>query len=249
MQGAAAARWNLIGWPNYWSESGTPQFLVRMARNGNLPLSEEPPPFHQLMRTTYDLNNIDCGSLMLQTGYLTLRLDQGRLRYDYPNNEVRLTFASSLLENFGRRAKTDDLTHLYSALAAEDYEGFCTRLNTFMARMPGEKLTGETDCHLILHALCQLMRVEFQSEVHQLGGRSDLEVILPGHVCVFEFKYNRSPVIALEQIEARDYGRRYFDSGRRVVAVGLNFVGDSPEEPPRIEYQTHIRNQPGSAAG
>lgn len=248
MQGAAAARWNLIGWPNYWSESGTPQFLVRMARNGNLPLSEEPSPFHQLMRTTYDLNNIDCGSLMLQTGYLTLRLDQGRLRYDYPNNEVRLTFASSLLENFGRRAKTDDLTNLYSTLAAEDYEGFCTRLNTFMAGMPGEKLTGEIDCHLILHALCQLMRVEFQSEVHQLGGRSDLEVILPGHVCVFEFKYNRSPAIALEQIEARDYGRRYFDSGRRVVAVGLNFVGGSPEEPPRIEYQTRIRNQPGSAA-
>ena len=248
MQGAAAARWNLIGWPNYWSESGTPQFLVRMAKSGDLPLSEEPPPFHQLMSTTYDLNNIDYGSLMLQTGYLTLRLDQGRLRYDYPNNEVRLTFASSLLENFGRRAKTDDLTHLYYALAAEDYAGFCTRLNTFMAGMPGEKITGETDCHLILHALCQLMRVEFQSEVHQLGGRSDLEVVFPNHVCVFEFKYNRSLEVALDQIEARDYGRRYFDSGRRVVAVGLNFVGGSPEEPPRIEYQTRIRNQPGSAA-
>ena len=249
MQGAVAARWKLIGWPNYWSESGTPQFLVRMARNGNLPLSGEPPPFHRLMRTTYDLNNIDCGSLMLQTGYLTLRLDRGRLRYDYPNNEVRLTFASSLLENFGRRAKTDDLVYLYSALAAEDYEGFCTRLNTFMAGMPGEKITGETDCHLILHALCQLMRVEFQSEVHQLGGRSDLEVVFPNHVCVFEFKYNQSPEVALDQIEARDYGRRYFDSGRRVVTVGLNFVGGSPEEPSRIEYQTRIRNQSGSAAG
>ena len=30
------------------------------------------------MRTTYDLNNIDYGSLMLQTGYLTLRLDRDR---------------------------------------------------------------------------------------------------------------------------------------------------------------------------
>ena len=39
---AAAARWKLFGWPNYWSESGTPQFLVRMARNGDLALAGIP---------------------------------------------------------------------------------------------------------------------------------------------------------------------------------------------------------------
>ena len=241
MQGAAASRWKLLGWPNYWAASGTPQFLVRMARQGNFGLSSEPPPVDQLMDATYDLTNIDSGSLMLQTGYLTLRMDQGRLRYDYPNNEVRLTFSSSLLKGFGRYANQDELTALYSTLADEDYEAFCTRLHTFMAGIPGEKIANETDCHLILHALCQLMRVEFQSKVHQLGGRSDLEVVFPGHVCVFEFKYNQSPEIALEQIEARDYGRRYLASGRRVVAVGLNFVDGSLEEPPRLEYQTHIR--------
>ena len=75
------------------------------------------------------------------------------------------------------------------------------------------------------------MRVEFQSEVHQLGGWSDLEVFFSGHVCVFEFKYNQSVEAALEQIEARDYGCRYFASGRRVVAVGLNFVSGRPDEP------------------
>ena len=241
MQDAAASRWKLLGWPNYWSESGTPRFLVRMARNGDLALTREPPPVHQLMQTTYDLNHIEYGSLMLQTGYFTLRLDRDRLRYDYPNNEVRLTFASSLLEDFGRYAATDELTALHRALAEEDCDTFRARLHAFMAGMPGEKIANETDCRLILHALCQLMRVEFRSEVHQLGGRSDLEVVFPGHVCVFEFKYNASPQAALEQIEARDYGRRYFASGRRVVAVGLNFVGGSAEEPLRIEYRARVR--------
>ena len=193
------------------------------------------------MRTTYDLNNIDYGSLMLQTGYFTLRLDRERLRYDYPNNEVRLTFASRLLEDFDRYAAADELTALHRALAEEAYDTFRTRLHAFMAGMPGEKIANETDCHLILHALCQLMRVEFRSEVHQLGGRSDLEVGFPGHVCVFEFKYNQSVEAALDQIEARDYGRRYFASGRRVVAMGLNFVPGSAEEPPRIEYRTRVR--------
>ena len=237
----ARDRWRWLGWPHYWSESGTPQFLVRMARNGDLALSREPPPVRRLMRTTYDLKNIDYGSLMLQTGYFTLRLDRDRLRYDYPNNEVRLTFASSLLEDFGRYAATDELTALHRALAEEDYDAFCTQLHAFMAGMPGEKIANETDCHLLLHALCQLMRVEFRSEVHQLGGRSDLEVVFPGHVCVFEFKYNASPQAALDQIEARDYGRRYFASGRRVVAIGLNFVAGSAEVPPRIEYQARVR--------
>ena len=243
MQAATAgARWQWVGWPNYWAGSGTPRFLVHMAREGSFGLSSEPPPVDQLMHATYDLTNIDSGSLMLQTGYLTLRMDQGHLHYDYPNNEVRLTFSSSLLQSFGRYAYTDELTGLYSALADEDYDAFCTRVHTFMAEIPGEKIANETDCHLILHALCQLMRVEFQSEMHQLGGHSDLEVVFPGHVCVFEFKYNQSPAIALEQIEARNYGRHYFASGRRVVAVGLNFVGSSPGEPPRIEHQTHIRD-------
>ena len=206
-------------------------------------MARKPLALHQLMRTTYDLNNIDCGSLMLQTGYFTLWMDQGRrLRYDHPNNEVRLTFASSLLESFGRYAATDELTELHRVLATEDYVDFCTRLNTFMAGMPGEKITGETDCHLILHVLRQLMRVAFQSEVRQVGGRSDLEVLFPGQVCVFEFKYNRSPQAALEQIEARYYGRRYFGSSRRVVAVGLNFVAGNPEEPPRIDYQARVRD-------
>ncbi|MXZ41984.1 MAG: hypothetical protein F4Z18_09445 [Caldilineaceae bacterium SB0666_bin_21] len=162
-----------------------------------------------------------------------------------------MTFSSSLLKSFGRYANMDELTGLYSALEGEDYDAFCTRLHTFMAGIPGEKIANETDCHLILHALCQLMRVEFQSEVRQLGGRSDLEleVVFPGHVCVFEFKYNQTPAIALEQIEARNYGRRFFASGRRVVGVGLNFIGGSAAEPPRIEYQTHMRDSSLPDAG
>ncbi|MCY3659191.1 MAG: hypothetical protein OXG36_09230, partial [Caldilineaceae bacterium] len=77
----------------------------------------------------------------------------------------------------------------------------------------------------------------------------DLEVLFPGHVCVFEFKYNASPVVALDQIETRDYGRRYFGSTRRVVAVGLNFVTGGQEGPPCIEYQTRVRNASTSASG
>ena len=164
-----------------------------MARNGDLALSREPPPVRRLMRTTYDLKNIDYGSLMLQTGYFTLRLDRDRLRYDYPNNEVRLTFASSLLEDFGRYAATDELTALHRSLAEEDYDAFCTRLHTFMAGMPGEKiaqrdrLPPDPACPVPADAGRVPVRGAPVGRPVGPGGG------LPGHVCVFEFKYNQSP--------------------------------------------------------
>ena len=58
---------------------------------------------------------------------------------------------------------------------------------------------------------------------------------------MFEFKYNSSPQVVLDQIETSDYGRRYFASERHVVAIGLNFVSDRSEEPSRIEYRTRVR--------
>ena len=63
---------------------------------------------------------------------------------------------------------------------------------------------------------------------------------------MFEFKYSRSPEAVLNQIETRDYGRRYFGSSRRVVAVGLNFLDGGPEEPPRVEYQARERSPSGT---
>ena len=133
---------------------------------------------------------------------------------------------------------------MHRALAKEDYQEFCDRLHTFLAGIPGEKLRRETDCHLVLHVLCQLMQVEFQSEVHQGGGRSDMGVRFPGHVCIMEFKYGESPQAALDQIRSHDYGRRHFGGERRVVALGLNFVPGTGVEPPAVQFAFEDRYRP-----
>ena len=64
------------------------------------------------------------------------------------------------------------------------------------------------------------MQVEFQSEVHQGDGRSNMEVRFPEHVCVMEFKYGESPQAALDQIRSHDYGRRHFGGTHRVGRTG-----------------------------
>ena len=237
--------WKVIGWPNHWAASGNPMFLIRLMKEGQYPLPADPPPWESLMSTTYSLDRVNFVPLMFQTGYYTLRQDEeGDLYLDYPNDEVRRTYSHELMETYRQSPDPRTLRDMHRALADEDHQGFCDLLHTFLAGIPSEKLRRETDCHLVLHVLCQLMQVAFQSEVHQGGGRSDMEVHFPGHVCVMEFKYGESPQAALDQIRTRDYGRRHFGGSRRVVALGLNFVPGTEETPPSVEHAVCVRYQP-----
>ncbi|MYA05271.1 MAG: AAA family ATPase [Caldilineaceae bacterium SB0664_bin_22] len=236
--------WAVTGWPNHWAASGNPMFLIRLMKQGQYPLPADPPPWESLMDTTYSLDSVDFTPLMFQTGYYTLHLDSNDDLYlDYPNDEVRQTYNHALLKTYRRSPDPRTLQAMHRALADENWQGFCDLLHTFLAGVPGEKLRRETDCHLVLHVLCQLMQVAFQSEVHQGGGRSDMEVRFPGHICVMEFKYGESPQAALDQIRSHDYGRRHFGGTRKVVALGLNFMPRNGTEPPAIEYAACVRYQ------
>ena len=238
-------RWAVTGWPNHWAASGNPMFLIRLMKQGQYPLPADPPPWESLMDTTYSLDSVDFTPLMFQTGYYTLRLDSNDDLYlDYPNDEVRQTYNHALLKTYRRPPDPRTLQAMHRALADENWQGFCDLLHTFLAGVPGEKLHRETDCHLVLHVLCQLMQVAFQSEVHQGGGRSDMEVRFPGHICVMEFKYGESPQAALDQIRSHDYGRRHFGGTRKVVALGLNFMPRTGTEPPAVEHAVCVRYRP-----
>ena len=237
--------WSITGWPNHWAASGNPKFLIRLMKEGQYPLPTDPPPWESLMDTTYSLDNVDFVPLMFQTGYYTLRQDEDRDLYlDYPNDEVRRTYSHALLGTYRRPPNPRMLQAMHRALAGEDYQGFCDLLHTFLAGIPSEKLHRETDCHLVLHVLCQLMQVEFQSEVHQGGGRSDMEVHFSGHVCIMEFKYGESVKTALDQIRSHDYGRRHFGGIRRVVALGLNFVPGTGATPPVVQFRHRVLYAP-----
>ena len=238
-------RWAVTGWPNHWANSGTPGFLIQLMKEGQYPLPADPPPWNSLMRTADSLDQANFVSLMVQTGYYTLHQDKdGDLYLDYPNDEVRRTYSHELLETYRQPPDPRTLQAMHRTLADENWQGFCDLLHTFLAGIPEGKLHRETDCHLVLHALCQLMQVKFRSEVRQDSRCSDMEVRFPEHVCVMECKYDESPQAALDQIRTHDYGRRHFGGARQVVALGLNFAPRTGAEPPAIEYAACVRYQP-----
>jgi hypothetical protein len=83
---------------NYWFESGTPTFLVRLLRkrfNYKLEETEVNDTILESFRLE-EFDGLDVNSILLQTGYLTIKekTNQGTFILNYPNQEVRKAFVT-----------------------------------------------------------------------------------------------------------------------------------------------------------
>ena len=75
---------------NYWFETGTPTFLLKLLREQNL-YKLDNLTVHERTFSSYDIEYLQAIPILLQTGYLTLKakLEHGLYTLDYPNSEVR----------------------------------------------------------------------------------------------------------------------------------------------------------------
>ncbi len=91
---------------NYWFETGTPAFLLKLIRDRGLDLAGlETEYIDELAFSAYEIENLDPLALMFQTGYLTIRdfrveEGQGFYRLGFPNNEVEQAFPAYLGASF-----------------------------------------------------------------------------------------------------------------------------------------------------
>lgn len=214
----------------YWFETGTPTFLAKRVKASGInpaKLNGESRSYSDLTAVGLDMENPV--ALMFQTGYLTIAsFDSRRQRYElrFPNREVEIGFAEFLLPLYA--PKTNDTGSQFSLKKFQDdlYDGnpesFMSRLATMLKDIPGEDHR-ESTYRAITYLLCLLCGTESVTERHSYKGRSDLEVLTPGYIYVFEFKYNHSAEDALLQIEERDYAGRYAHDPRKVFLIGANF--------------------------
>ncbi len=96
------------------------------------------------------------------------------------------------------------------------------RLEALFKDLPGEDHK-ESTYRAITYLLCLLSGTEASAERHSYKGRSDMEVLTPDYVYVFEFKYNKSVTEAMKQIHSRDYAGRYAMDSRTIYLIGANF--------------------------
>ncbi|NHZ71783.1 MAG: AAA family ATPase [Aquificales bacterium] len=216
---------------NYWFESGTPTFLIKLLKNRNYDVRQlDHLEVNELAFSSYEIDTLQIVPLLFQTGYLTIKGydPQSRLyTLSYPNFEVEHAFLYYLLGAFGSVDHTISggyLWKLIRALQSQDLDRFFEVLNIFFADIPYDiQLKQEKYYQTIFYLLFKLMGLEIEAEARTSHGRIDAVVDTPDTLFLFEFKLDGSAEKALAQIQEREYFARYLDRAKPLTLVGVNF--------------------------
>ena len=232
---------------NFWFESGTPTFLVKLL-NRQQQYNLEAVQVDQIVFNSFELERIDPYTLLFQTGYATIKAVNHHQIYtlSYPNQEVRDSLLRHLLAeySYGYASEVPIRTfQMKQALAEGDIALFAQALNGLFASIPYQIFIADQEAfyHAVTFLALSLMGTYVQAEVSQAQGRPDAVVHTSDTIYVLEFKLNGSAQAALEQIKAKSYATPYLHQQKAVWAVGLNF---STEQKALNEWQGEVLESP-----
>ena len=215
---------------NYWFGSGTPTYLIEMMRKYDVLPSE-------IERNNMGAEAFDAPAerlesispLMYQSGYLTIKdydRDSDLYTLGIPNNEVRVGLMSSLLPVYtskpgGWRSLVGQMKKL---ITLDDMDGALKWLQTFLDTVPYcDNANSEGHYQQMLYIIFSLMGHYLDVEVHTAKGRVDLVLHAPQALYLIEIKLNKSADNAMNQIDVKQYDKRFALLNLPIVKVGVNF--------------------------
>jgi len=215
---------------NFWFATGTPTFLVDFIRNKGIQAQDiENRTVDSIFFDKFDIEKIDIISLMFQTGYLTIksRDEYGFYTLDYPNEEVRNSFSSHLLESYSGQEQSDIGTTtrtLINAINKADFELFTDSLNALFASIPHQIFIEKFEAyyHSIIYLALKLLGVYIDCEISTNKGRIDAVIKTKTHIFVIEFKLTKA-TDAINQIKEKGYHEQFKNDSRQTVLVGIAF--------------------------
>jgi hypothetical protein len=216
---------------NYWFESGTPTFLIKLIKEYNYDIQQfDELILDELAFSVYEIENLAVVPLLFQTGYLTIKDydPQNRLyRLYYPNYEVENAFLTYLLSAFSEIEQAFSSSHLWrliDALQVGNLDAFFDTLKIFFAQIPYTiQLKDEKYYQTIFYLIFTLIGLRLDAEVTTNIGRIDVVIELESNVFIFEFKLDGSEQEALEQIKRSEYYQRYRQGQKTLHLIGVNF--------------------------
>lgn len=214
---------------NFWFETGTPTFLINLLKQEgiyNFRLEPQPPQSFD----TFELEQLNVYGLLYQTGYLTIksRNEFGLYELDYPNHEVEYAMNGYLLEAFSGLRRGEGLPLVFKLetfLRNQHLDQAMQVLQSLFKGIPYQLYEHypEKFFHASVHLLFTYMGLSVHSEVCTSDGRVDAVVETPTHIYLFEFKLDESAEIALAQIQRKQYHQAFWQKGKPVVGIGVNF--------------------------
>ena len=220
---------------NYWFESGTPTFLIRLMQEKNF----FPPDLQNIkvgeeILHSFDIDNIELPVLLYQAGYLTIKqavMLRGGLYYQLrvPNFEVQKSLNEELLNRVSpsviEKVKMQD--NLYSALEQADLEMFKNHLMRVFAHIPYHNYSNNYIAQYegfyasVIYTYLYSLNMPFVAEDCTNQGRIDMSITVENNVYIIEFKMGTGDGIA--QIMEKKYYEKYQNQGKKIYLLGINF--------------------------
>ena len=221
---------------DYWFQSGTPSYLVRLLGNSQ----EDVMSFTQGEHTLDEFINYKADSakplpMIFQAGYLTIKgydPDFETYKLDFPNNEVKQGLITLLANNYLQQdgAVSSSVINIVRALRVADLDLVRRLFTSFLAETPysmrpkKDQKDRELYFHYTFYLLMRLISCYTVYTEKQLSeGRADCIVETPKYVYIFEFKLDGTAEEALQQINERGYARAYEADPRLIYKIGATF--------------------------
>jgi hypothetical protein len=221
---------------DYWFETGTPTFLVKLlSKRFEYQLEEKEVNGSILNNFVLEQQDeLDLDSLLLQTGYLTIKQilqDDPALGRTFilkhPNQEVKQGFNRFLLGEY-THTKTTELHHLQivRALVQNNVPRVIEKLNHLIQAIPDQNYIKHEEkfFHSIIHLIFTMIGTDVHAELHSPMGRMDTVVITKTHIFIFEFKVGQTAEAALQYIKDKRYADRLRYRELPIVGIGVSFL-------------------------
>ena len=215
---------------NFWFETGTPTFLIKLAKQFHL-YDFENKETTLTHLSSYDIERLELIPLMFQTGYLTFKSydeDGDVYTLKFPNKEVKKSYLAILLDavlEYPTEQGIVLVNEMRKALLIGDINKLESILNTIFKSLPYELWQRENEhfYHAIIHLTFTLLGVYVQSEVQTSDGRMDALIQMKDYIYCIEFKLDESADKAIQQIKDKGYLQPFAHEGKKRIAIGINF--------------------------
>jgi len=221
---------------NYWFNTGTPSFLVKLFKQNyyNLAKFENLEVGKEIIES-FDIEDISLETIMFQAGYLTIQekiTKRNRIRYRlcYPNLETKMSFNDYLLNYFVKRPyiKGEVQNALIDTLEVANLDGLEIALKSLFASIAYNNFTNNyienyegfyASVFYAYFAGAGFDRVIAEDTTS--GGRIDLSVFIEDKVYIFEFKVDKKG--AIKQIKEKEYYKKYISRYNEIYIIGVEF--------------------------
>ncbi len=222
---------------NYWFETGTPSFLIRLLESNRyfLPKMSNIVVGEQLLNS-FDIDKLQVEVVLFQSGYLTIEkaVERKRGGFEYwlkiPNKEIRQSFLDYILDYMysvdnSQKLRTQD--QMYDALENVDFESFKSSLISLFSSIPYNNYTNNNLANYegfyasIVYVYLQSLGFEIVGEDVTNLGRIDLTLKMPNAIYIIEFKVDGDD--SLKQLKERRYFEKYLSHGKPIYLVGIEF--------------------------